>query len=205
MLNMDPSRELIGYLVRHGALNNMSVWDGWSDMGLSEEGEQQAEKVAQWLSFDRIGRVISSDVPRTIQTAQRIMDSCDVACPFMMTDPNLRPRMVAAFTGLEKTPARMAEFKQYIDNPDLEIPDGESGNQLNWRIQVVWTYLATPYKALPSVIVIHNSVIKSLLGMDSVKHAVAPGGLIAVYMTPDGLFDFEVVLGAVTPETGISG
>jgi hypothetical protein len=99
----------------------------------------------------------------------------------------------------------MVEFKQYIDNPDLVIPGGESGTQLNQRIQIVWSYLATPYDAKPTVIVIHNSVIKSLLGIDSVKHAVAPGGLIAVYMTPDGLFDFEVVLGAVTPETGISG
>ena len=205
MFNMNPAREKIGYIVRHGELNDMSVWDGWSDMGLSDDGRQQAEAVARWLSFEKIGRVVASDLPRTVETAQFIMDGCDIACPFLMTDPTLRPRLVAAFAGLEKTPERLAEFQKYIDNPDLQIPDGESGNQLNTRIQAVWTYLSTPYDAKPSVIVIHNSVIKSLLGIDSVKHAVAPGGLIAVFMTPDGCFDFEVVLGAVVPETGVSG
>lgn len=58
----DPSRVLIGYLVRHGELKNMRIWDGWGDFDLSAEGVQQAERAAHWLSFDHIGRVISSDV-----------------------------------------------------------------------------------------------------------------------------------------------
>ena len=32
MFNMDPTRELIGYLVRHGELVNMNVWDGWGNL-----------------------------------------------------------------------------------------------------------------------------------------------------------------------------
>ena len=206
MLNLDPSRELLGFLVRHGELTiGAQRWDGWGSFELSEEGRQSAEKAAQWLSFNQIGRVISSDLPRTIETAQCIMDCCDVSCPFMMTDPNLRPRMVASFTGQEKTPERLAEFQKYIDNPDLVIPGGESGTQLNQRIQVIPQYLASPYNARPTVLVMHNSVIKSLLGIDSVKHAVAPGGIIAVYLTAAGEFEFEVVLGAVEAETGVSG
>jgi broad specificity phosphatase PhoE len=198
MLNLDPSREIIGYLVRHGELKKMNIWDGWGDFDLSETGRESAEKAAQWLSFEKIGRVISSDIPRAIETAQAIMDACNVACPFLACDPNLRPRMVADFTGKEKTPARVAEFKKYIENPDLVIPGGESGTQLNQRIQVIFQYLAAPYEALPTVVSTHNSVIKSLLGVEEVGEVVEPGGIIAVYLDEKGNISFEVVLGAVT-------
>ena len=128
MINLDPSRCLIGFLVRHGELTDMSRWDGWADYDLNEDGRQQAEAAARWLSFEKIGRVVSSDVPRTIHTAEYLMDTGAVECPFMACDPNLRPWMVADFTGKEKTPERLAAFEKYLDNPDLVIPDGESLN-----------------------------------------------------------------------------
>lgn len=204
-LNLDPSRVLIGFLVRHGELNDMSIWDSWGSYDLSEEGRQQAEKAAQYLSFERIGRVISSDLPRTINTAQAIMDNCSVACPYVYHDPNIRPWNVGDFTGKEKTPERIAEFQKYIKNPDLPIPGSdESRNQLNQRVQVIPVYLASPYDGKPTAIVLHNSVIKSLMGIDDIADAVSPGGIIAVYSNEKGECDFEVVLGAVTPEIGVS-
>ena len=199
-LNLDPSRELVGYLVRHGELTiGSNKWDGWGNYTLSAEGQESADKAGQWLSFEKIGRVISSDIPRAVETAQAIMNACDVACPFLACDPNLRPRMVADFTGKEKTPERVAEFKKYIENPDLVIPGGESGTQLNQRVQVIYQYLATPYDAKPTVLAIHNSVIKSLLNIDEVGEIVDPGGIIAAYMNEKGCIEFEVVLGAAKP------
>jgi broad specificity phosphatase PhoE len=204
MFNMDPSHQLIGFLCRHGELTSMSVWDGWGDLTLSEEGRQQAEKAAQWLSYQRIGRVISSDLPRAIQTAQYLMDTGAVLCPFMACDPNLRPRMVADFTGKEKTPERRAEFQKYIDDSSLVIPGGESGDQLNLRIQVIFQYLATPYEAKPTAIFTHNSVIKSLLGNISERDAVSPGGILGVYLDEKGEMSFEVLLGEANAEKGVS-
>lgn len=204
MFNLDPAHQCIGYLVRHGELKNMHIWDGWGDYELSEKGREQAEAAARWLSYERIGRVISSDVPRTMQTAQYLMDTGAVSCPFMGTDPNLRPWMVAGFTGKEKTPERIAEFEQYVKNPARPIPDGESRNQLHDRVQVVFQYLATPYNCLPTAVFIHNSVIKSLMCLDDIRDAVAPGGIVGVYMDEKGTMSFEVLLGAVEPETGVS-
>jgi len=204
MLNMTPSRERIGYLIRHGELKNMHVWDGWGDFELSEEGKFQAEKAAQWLSFERLGRAISSDIPRTIQTAQYTLDTGCISCPFLYTDPNLRPWMVADYTGQEKTPERIASFQKYMDDPALVIPGGESQDQLNDRIQVIFQYLATPYDAKPTAFFIHNSVIKSLLQKMHIKQAVAPGGIIAIDMDEKGEMYFEVVLGQVEEEQGVS-
>lgn len=204
MFNMDPSRETIGFLVRHGELTDMSRWDGWGELDLSELGRQQAEAAARWLSFYPIGQAISSDVPRTLSTAQYLMDTGVVACPFLRCEPNLRPWFVAGFTGKEKTPERMAEFKNYIDHPDLVIPDGESRNQFETRIQIIFQYLACPYNALPTVFFIHNSVIKGVMGIPNVKEACSPGGIVKVTMDEKGEMYFDVVLGHIEPETGVS-
>jgi probable phosphoglycerate mutase len=204
MFNMDPSKERIAYIVRHGELTKMSVWDGWGDLTLSEEGMQQAEAAARWLSFERIGRVISSDLPRTIQTAQYLMDTGAVSCPFMSTDPNLRPWMVAGFTGKEKTPERLAAFQKYLDDPTLVIPGGESHEQLEQRLQVIFQYIATPYNCLPTVFFMHNSAIKAVMGIPEVKESVKPGGIVAVDMDERGEISFQVVLGHVEQEQGVS-
>lgn len=204
MFNFDPAHQLIGFLVRHGELVNMNIWDSWGNYELSERGREQAETAARWLSFEKIGRVIASDIPRAMQTAQYLMDSGCVACPFMGTEPNLRPWFVAGFTGKEKTPENLAAFMKYVKDPSLVIPDGESRKQLDDRVQVVFQYLATPYNCLPTAFFLHNSTIKSIMGIEDVKDAVLPGGIIGVYLDEKGEMSFEVLLGAVAPEIGIS-
>lgn len=200
----DPSKQLVGWLIRHGELRNMNIWDGWGDFALSVEGHQQAEKAAQYLSYERIGRVVSSDVPRAVQTLEYTLATANVSCPFPTYDPLLRPWMVADFTGKTKTLERIAEFKKYIDNPKLTIPGGESREDLDNRVKVALTYFATPYNALPTAIFTHNSVIKALMGLDDIRDAVAPGGIIAVYMNERGEISYEVMLGKVELEKGVS-
>ena len=196
MINMNPERELIGFLVRHGELRiGENRWDGWGNFNLSLEGRESLEKTAQWLSFHRIGRVISSDLPRAVQSAEIIMQGCNVACPYTACDPNLRSWAIGWFTGKEKTPERKDEFRKYMKNPDLVIPEGESHNQFEKRVVVIDQYLATPYDGLPTVIVLHNSVIKARLGIDHGGDVLDPGGVMAVYLTESGAFDFEIVLG----------
>jgi len=204
MFNANPSKTLLGYLLRHGDLKNMNVWDGWGDFDLSEEGERQVEAAARWLSFERIGRVISSDVPRTNHSAQIIMDVCNVACPFIMSEPNLRPWMVADFTGKPKTPENIAKFQKYIDDPSLIIQDGESRNELHERVQVILSYMTTPYKGLITVCALHNSVLKSLMGLDDIREAVSPGGLVSVWMDAKGDISFQIELGDMNTERGVS-
>jgi len=182
----------------------MSIWDGWGSYTLSEEGQAQAAKAAQWLSFEKIGRAFSSDVPRTMQTAQHLMDTGAVMCPYLSCDPNLRARNVGIFTGKEKTAERLAEFKRYIDDPSLVIPEGESGDQFNQRIQVLFQYLVTPYEALPTAFFLHNSTIKAIMGLSGIKDAVTPGGIIAVFMDERGDISFEIVLGEMNDEKGVS-
>ena len=200
----DPQLSLLGYLLRHGELTDMDVWDSWGALELSAEGQQQAQHAAWWLSFLPIGRVICSDLPRTSQTAEHVMNTGVVVCTYLACDPNLRAWNVGEFTGKEKTPARLASFQKYLDNPDLMTPSGESKNQFRDRVQCAFQYLVAPYDGKISVLVVHNSVIKSLMGLDDIREAVAPGGLVAVYMDSRGEIFYQVVLGEVRLEEGVS-
>jgi hypothetical protein len=69
---------------------------------------------------------------------------------------------------------------------------------------VIFQYICAPYDAKPSVFFIHNSVIKDLMGTPEIKCAVEPGGIVQILMNERGQISFEVVLGAVAPEIGVS-
>lgn len=207
MINLDPSKECLGFLVRHGELNVGNRWDGWGNFVLSAEGRNSAEAAARWLSFERIGRVIASDLPRTIQTADILLNNIDAACSFLATDPNLRAWALGEFSGKEKTPERKERLQYYRDHPNEMIPEGESWNQLHERVKVIFQYLCTPYNALPTVIVTHNSVLKALMDLDEKGDLIEPGGIMAVFLTEKGEFDFQPVLGATASdaETKLEG
>ena len=63
-------------LVRHGqaAHNLTGRWEGWSATPLTEEGERQAEALAQRLAFwtPRIGQIVTSPLRRARQTAEPV-------------------------------------------------------------------------------------------------------------------------------------
>jgi len=194
-INMDPARTCVGFLVRHGELRVTGVWDGWTSLTLSEKGIQSLEKTAQWLSFQRIGRIIASDLPRAVQSADIIMNNCNVACPYILFEPNIRSWAIGQFSGKEKTPERKEDFRRYIKDPSLVIPDGESHEQLEDRVKVIDQYLASPYEGLVTVCVLHNSSIKARMGINHPGDVVSPGGIISVFLNEKGEFEYEVSLG----------
>jgi hypothetical protein len=116
----------------------------------------------------------------------------------------LRPWNVAGFTGKQKTPERIAEFAKYMVDPTLVIPDGESRQQLDQRVQVIYQYATVPYKGCPTAFFIHNSVIKALMGIDDIKDACSPGGIVGMFMDEQGKIFFEILLGKVETEIGVS-
>lgn len=63
------------YLIRHGK-DDDRYRGGWANLGLIEEGERQADQLATFLKEKQqeypISKIISSDLKRTIQTAEAI-------------------------------------------------------------------------------------------------------------------------------------
>ena len=72
---------MICYLVRHGR-DDESVRGGWSGQSLTEEGVQQAKRLAEYVRENRdaldIRRLYTSDLPRARQTAEPVAQVLDM-------------------------------------------------------------------------------------------------------------------------------
>lgn len=201
----------IAYIVRHGETehNAENLFRGWDNPPLNEDGIRACEHIANFFSYERIGRVVCSDLDRAVMTAQAIMDCGCVDCPYLSPDFNLRPWGIAAFAGKEKTPENLKKLDYYVRHPDIKIPDGESLNDFKNRNQDSFMhYLSVPYNNRPTVVVAHTSNLTSLHGMiyghegdmPGVDDIVEPGGVVAVHMDDQGRMKMETRMGAIVKE-----
>lgn len=66
------------FLVRH-AKDDDRYRGGWSDLDLTSEGKEQAKRLANFLYSKqkefKITKIISSDLPRTLSTANEVAKS----------------------------------------------------------------------------------------------------------------------------------
>ncbi len=86
--------------VRHGTTtwNETGRIQGWAPARLSEQGRAEAEAVADGLAADRdVAAVVSSDLARTVETAEAIADATGVP---VETDRRLRERDFGMYQGL---------------------------------------------------------------------------------------------------------
>ena len=120
-------------LVRHG----QSVWNasnrftGWTDVGLSEQGVEEAEDAGRQLSEIRIDVVHTSDLVRAQRTAEIIMRhneaSEDVPTKY---DWRLNERHYGALQGLNKAETAEQHGAEQVHiwrrSFDVAPPEGES-------------------------------------------------------------------------------
>jgi 2,3-bisphosphoglycerate-dependent phosphoglycerate mutase len=120
-------------LVRHG----QSVWNasnrftGWTDVGLSEQGVEEAEEAGRQLAEIRIDIVHTSDLVRAQRTAEIIMRhneaSEDVPTKY---DWRLNERHYGALQGLNKAETAEKHGAEQVHiwrrSFDVAPPDGES-------------------------------------------------------------------------------
>lgn len=111
------------YLVRHGktALNSARIMQGRIDCPLSEEGTEQASKVARALRDSGITftRVYSSPLARAVQTAEIIAGGKDIT-----TDERLLEMDYGPYEGtdLNNLPPELKRFfSDFVNEP---APDG---------------------------------------------------------------------------------
>lgn len=204
----------LGYMVRHGEteLNASNCYRGWTDPSLNEDGLTAAYNAANFLSYDRIGQITSSDLCRAMETANIIISDNTPASPYVSPDPRLRPWNIGHLAGQKKTKANEAKLDHYISHPDIRIPEGESLTEFRARNAVVLELFANGYDSLPVIVVAHTSNIVGLhhlLDPESVyseeqKDVVEPGGIVGVYMKSDGIMYLEPRVGAIASEGVVS-
>jgi probable phosphoglycerate mutase len=161
------------FIVRHGAtvLSAEDRFAGVTDVELSEEGREQARRLADRLSGEKIAAVYASPLDRTVETARILAAPHDLQ---VQTCDGFREISHGHWEGMkrreveEKFPEEMAEWEK---DPYTFAPEGgESGLAVTARALPALIDLVRGHPGENILIVSHKATIRlllsSLLGFD---------------------------------------
>jgi len=178
---------ICAYVVRHGStsLNQNGCFRGNLNPPLAPEGLRDAEVIANLFSTIDISHIFSSDKVRATETAGIIAREKQI--PIHKSE-SLRALNVGDFSGQKRTPKSEADLQVYLDDPDTQIPGGESLNEFKARIRPCFQEAVDVFMecGVPPLIVAHSSVIHELgsaLYQDHKSILVDPGGAVAMYLS----------------------
>jgi probable phosphoglycerate mutase len=161
------------FMVRHGAtvLSDEDRFAGVTDVELSEEGREQARRLAERLSHARITAIYTSPLGRTVETARILAAPHDLE---MQTRDGFREISHGHWEGMkrrdveEKFPAEIAEWEK--DPYTFAPPGGESGLAVTARALPALIDLVRDHPGQKILVVSHKATIRlllsSLLGFD---------------------------------------
>jgi probable phosphoglycerate mutase len=175
-------------LIRHGE----TIWNverrfqGQQDSPLTMLGRAQAEAVATYVRAYAPTALYSSDLTRTLQTAQPMAHATGLT---VVPEPALRERNLGIFEGLtqaEIEPRYAQDYARYVARePEYVIPSGESLQQLSQRSMEIMERLARRHPGERVAIVSHgkllNTFLRQLHGipLHHPSHFAVPNGSIS--------------------------
>ncbi|QEK11806.1 alpha-ribazole phosphatase [Crassaminicella thermophila] len=153
-------------LVRHGETENNcdGLYCGWNDIFLTEKGLMQAKKVSEKLKEENFDYIISSDLDRTMKTAEIINQYHHVE---IILESNIREMNFGLWEGLsykeikEKYPKEVKEWEN--DWIDYVTPNGESVKQMYERVTKAIDKIIHKNKRGNILIVAHAGSIRAIL------------------------------------------
>lgn len=149
------------YVVRHGAtaLNaqngdgSVDKIRGWSDVPLSDKGQEQAEKLGKKLKDSGIDVIYHSPFSRATDTAQHI--SNNTGAPMVPVE-HLKPWDVGELTGVESKTAHPTLERYAREQPNQPIPGGESFNNFKNRFFTGLKQILNQGDNLPAIVTHHR-------------------------------------------------
>jgi|SRR5581483_11341476 len=178
-------KQIIFYAARHGTtvMNQQHVFRGNSDPPLDKKGFRDAHELAFYLEPIELSYIFTSDKKRTLQTSEVIRQGRNIE---VVTNAGFRPWNIGDFGGMKKDDETINELQQYINNPDKEVPGGESLNSFRRRVRPLFKELYELALTLPCppLLIAHSSVIHEIGDVFGDHHEdahVKPGGLSAIF------------------------
>jgi len=125
------------YFIRHGQsiANKEKIFQGWSDIHLSEEGIKQVKKLSEYFKQNSVkfDELYSSTLTRAVETALPLL-SCTVNTNEIKKKNNLRSINVGKWSGMAIEYAKSNYKDQYWlwkNKPtEFRFPEGESINDV---------------------------------------------------------------------------
>ncbi len=151
-------------LIRHGQtdLNIQMKYCGYSNPSLNEEGKQQVKHTKKSLNEIDVDVLFSSDLLRTMETAQIIFPNMVI-----QQEERLREYNFGVFEGL--TYGEIMEeyadiYTEWIDDPSKRvIPDGDSFISFSQRVREGLDSILSQNKHRTIVLVTHSGPIRLML------------------------------------------
>lgn len=119
-------------LARHGQSkwNALGKWTGFVDVGLSQEGEEEAKRTAGLIKDITFDRAYTSDLKRSQQTLDIILEKLHLKGIPIIVAPEIKERNYGDLTGLNKWEFKKKygekEFLKFRRSWDVRPPNGES-------------------------------------------------------------------------------
>ena len=151
------------FFIRHGK-DDDRYRGGWSDLDLIPEGRQQTKLLADYLKENdhkyRIGKIISSDLPRAMSTAQIIGDALNLP---VQAEIQLREMNNGELAGMPNDEALRRYPGLFFGSLKMNepYPNGESPNDFFMRIKKWFGEFTEQYKNTDEniLVVTHGGVI----------------------------------------------
>jgi probable phosphoglycerate mutase len=180
-----PSRLL---LIRHGesTWNRLHRIQGQLDPPLSEEGREQASRLARRLAGRKLEALYASDLTRAMETAAPVAGATGLS---IHPVPELREIFLGEWEGLhnaelaEKYPEQWARWRE-APSWDV-IPGGEGAEAFESRVAAALASISEQHPRGDTVVVTHGGVIQVAL------HSV-------VGRPSSGLFPFRISNASIT-------
>ena len=128
--------------------------------------------------FPRVTKIISSDLPRTIETTEKIIEAYDIPIHTVHQTPLLRERKFGKYLGYSYQDIRDAGVDLF--HPDFEPEGGESWRSFHERVKHGWDYVIGHSKNLKKndvvIVITHGLVCLSIA--TKLWKVNAKGGLV---------------------------
>lgn len=189
-------KKIVAFFIRHGETDLNDPPDGEkerfrgdADVLLNDTGKQQAEALVPFFNARKFSAAFHSGMQRTAQTLEPLMKAKGMEAHEI---EGLNSLNTGDFTGLPKNDENRKKLDYYRLHPNIRIPGGESVNEFRKRVdpRLMRIIRLGDDAGVPTVASLHGSIMRELSRLlhegdyDAIK--VSPGGVVAVYKTPDG-------------------
>jgi probable phosphoglycerate mutase len=153
------------FTIRHGETpwNAEGRLQGHANIPLAPKGLAQAKALAQSLKDHEFTAIYSSDLDRAFQTAECIALHHNIP---IKIDARLREKNLGVFQSLTRPEISQhypEEFEKYqSNNPDYQVPQGESNRQFYQRCIDCFDEIAIRHMGEKVLVVAHGGVLGNL-------------------------------------------
>jgi alpha-ribazole phosphatase len=183
-------KKIVAFFVRHGEtdLNKNNDFRGDLDIDINEEGKKQAQQLVPFFANRQFSAVYGSTRKRVAQTLEPLLKEKGLVMKPLKALDSLD---TGEFAGKPKDEENLKEMKWYREHPEETIPGGEKVKSFRKRVdaKIMQLIHKGESSSKPVLVGIHGSVVKELGrflegSMDAAK--VEPGGVVAVFKSPNG-------------------